>query len=804
MTCPNCSFLNRGNMPFCVNCGSNLPTDISNESGVSSDVESSRTDRMPKGFVNENTVVLPDIPDHKFDENTNYSDDYTKPEINWQNIKTGEVFLSESIMSLVQPKESQFGDFSDSDSEINLNYAPPSEFPDEAGRTILDKSIFDQPTTTLARVFRDDSPTFKPISEISPNYNFSGQSDDYLSQGSLVLNRYLVREKLASGGFGQIYLVSDEKDYLKPLLVLKMIPMEMFSFANSDQTRVKSIYKEWKVVSDTYPDKIVHLLGIRELNVSGSENLCLFMEFMAGGNLHALVKEWQGDNNQLTPVQISQTTNFFKQVCESLYVLHKNELLHRDIKPANILLDGEKEICKLSDFELLQKLNSGEKVEIAGTIEFMSPEAIKGEDLNIASDIFSLGATFYQCLSGKNAFGDSESRAEYTIKVIRENQKPVSLLELNPIIPPELDQIILRCLEYEPENRPSSVKEILRDLDRIGSPLDNASPTILAQLLIEVMSAEDRTFLVKTLKNSNYRSKRELDIHVERDLIEEYCYTVPPDKILADNFTVRQLIHLADILHIKFDDSDTREEIIQGILQEIGFLRGNIEIHGLEAAKLFLENSISDFANAVSINECSGTILSAFTSLEITIDLLIRFYGQLFYGAGFETHLARHANGKKRASTWTFGEKTKILQILNKPPATISERAKSVFKVKLFGNDVFELLKSVSNLRNSLAHQSELKRFNEVRKIGQKFLMEALEAVNKIIGSKNIPRIVQITSLQHDVYGRHFYHGSDDRGRIEKIFTPLPLKLGEIYLFFPLTNPARIDPLIFPYEYNRN
>ena len=64
-------------------------------------------------------------------------------------------------------------------------------------------------------------------------------------------------------------------------------------------------------------------------------------------------------------------------------------------------------------------------------------------------------------------------------------------------------------------------------------------------------------------------------------------------------------------------------------------------------------------------------------------------------------------------------------------------------------------------------------------------------------------KLDRLTSLEHDVFGRHFYYGVDDKGRREKIFHSFPLQLGEIYLFFPLTNPARINPLIVPYEYEK-
>jgi hypothetical protein len=455
----------------------------------------------------------------------------------------------------------------------------------------------------------------------------------------------------------------------------------------------------------------------------------------------------------------------------------------------------------------MHNLQSKELPTPAGTPYFMAPEAF--ENSTIASDIFSLGATFYYCLSGRHASNIFPSLNQYASL---NYESPKSLLEFNSLIPPELDQLILRCLEKNPDDRPANVKEILSDLNRIGnfeevevkqSPLSSSAPLILSKYLIQILPKEDLAFLVKRLKKSGYRSKRDAE-HEESDLIEEYCYSVEPDKILQDNLTTRQLLKLADILELDGDENSTREEIIQNILLEMGFSRGFREVPGLGATRVFLENSFNNFANASTSDECQGMIQSAFSSMEIGIDLLIRFYGQIFHGASFEKILSRHVNGKPKASRWTFGEKIKVLRTLyDSNISHLPERTKGAFKEKFFDKKVFELLEKLSKSRNSLAHQTELKRFSELRKIGQDFLNVALETIQLISESKNVPRAVQIVSIEYDVFGRHFYYGLDDKGRREKIFHSLPLELGEIYLFFPLTNPARINPLIVPYEYDK-
>lgn len=727
----------------------------------------------PKG---EKTLVLKN-------ENSDTPDE-TVPRFNWEEFQTGAVF-----QSIVSPKGQNESDKIDSSRIIS-----PTQFT---------PSVLDSPATI--------------VNELNPQIqqdSYIYTSTSYVGKGTVLGNRYEVKEMLGEGGFGKTYLVTDEEDYLKTEWVLKLLDSKRIPDGDVAKfiQKLKSQYKAWKYFSDTSPDSIVRLLSVRKLIMPwGDETVGLLMEYMPGGDLLDILKVWQPTSNTLLiPSQIDSLLIYFKQICESVLALHSENFLHRDLKPSNIFLADDKKKCKLGDFDLLlnlkqELLNNTVSFEISGTPNFMAPEAFEGKFTEL-SDIFSIGATFYYCLSGRYPF-EGNSIPEMLIKLIS-GTRPKPLSEINPLIPHELDQLILRCLETKPEDRPANVKEILSDLNRIGnfaedvksSPLSNAAPVMLAELLLKVLGKEDRADLIDDLKSTGYRSKREFEVHEEQDLIEEYCYTVPPDQILLERLTKPQLKKLASLLNIDTVKLNSREEIIKVILPEIGFLCGIREVPGIEATRIFLEKSFKNFANINTSNDCIGILNPAFTSIEIFITLLIRFYGQLCYGASFETQLAPQANGKKEK--WTFGEKTKVLKKLSDSISAFPEKAKSVFSKNLFSQEIFNSLKDLSDHRNSWSHhETEPKSFNEMRRIGQEFLTIALQTIKKIKESKNFPRVVQIISSEEDVYGRHFYYGQDDSGRKEKIFTPHPLGLGEIYLFFPLTNPARINPLIFPYEH---
>jgi hypothetical protein len=113
---------------------------------------------------------------------------------------------------------------------------------------------------------------------------------------------------------------------------------------------------------------------------------------------------------------------------------------------------------------------------------------------------------------------------------------------------------------------------------------------------------------------------------------------------------------------------------------------------------------------------------------------------------------------------------------------------------------VFDGLNAIVEARNALAHRGRRDILREAQRIGRDALSTAVDVLAALSENSFMPRVVQILSRQDDVYGRHFYLGRDDRGRSERIFTPLPVKVGQLYLFYALTNPVRIHPFIFPLE----
>jgi hypothetical protein len=407
--------------------------------------------------------------------------------------------------------------------------------------------------------------------------------------------------------------------------------------------------------------------------------------------------------------------------------------------------------------------------------------------------VFALGATLYRLLCGFPA----HERGDLMRDVPRHPS------EVNPIVPPELGHIALRCLEPNPAQRPPSVTDLRHDLIRLGLTGDgaNVAPLNLARILLSHLGKEDIEYLAQSLEKRGFRSSSDVPDRRRTDLVEEYCYTATPHEVLAQNCTGRQLATLAQALGCPGDPGGGREELISEILGALGFLAGPRHVPGVETTRAFLEGQTLDAANATTSDECIGLVHSGLAAVERFVDVLVRFYGQMLYGSGFGAFVSRTARGKP-ADRLTFGEKVHALRELTSsaPSVPVEDRVRQVFRWPLIDAEVLAMLGRLVSERNRLAHRPDMATFHEAQRFSRTVLLVAGEVLERLAQNPYLPRTVQIVARQDDVYGRHFYLGRDDRDHPERIFTPLPLQVGQLYLFYPLTNPARVNPLIFPYE----
>jgi serine/threonine-protein kinase len=155
-------------------------------------------------------------------------------------------------------------------------------------------------------------------------------------------------------------------------------------------------------------------------------------------------------------------------VADTLDYIHRNGVVHRDLKPENIMIDGDDRV-KLIDFGIAgqvgaKRLTFAKLTQVAGTPDYISPEQVKGKRGDGRSDIYALGVMLYEMLTGKTPFPGSNPFAIMNERLLNH---PIPPREVNPEISPELQEVIYRALERDPQNRYSTANEFAWDLEHL-------------------------------------------------------------------------------------------------------------------------------------------------------------------------------------------------------------------------------------------------------------------------------------------------------------------------------------------------
>src|SRR5208282_2533985 len=189
----------------------------------------------------------------------------------------------------------------------------------------------------------------------------------------------------------------------------------------------------------------------------GEDNGVLFlaMEFLEGKSLEKIVQEQ-------TILPIETILPIYDQVCSALDHAHQNKIVHRDIKPANIMI-LQNGLVKVTDFGIAKMMDMGmtQAGQILGTPNYMSPEQVKGRQIDGRSDIFSMGVILYELVTGEKPFG-GQNITTVIYKIINEN--PIPPRELDASIHAGLSYVISKALAKNPDERYQTCKELAEDL----------------------------------------------------------------------------------------------------------------------------------------------------------------------------------------------------------------------------------------------------------------------------------------------------------------------------------------------------
>ncbi len=266
---------------------------------------------------------------------------------------------------------------------------------------------------------------------------------------------------------GEVFLAEDTK--LERKVAIKTLPAKSIDDA---QARRRLLREARAAATLDHPN----ICAIHEVNEDGD---CLFivMQYVQGKTLGEKLLESSLTTDEVLDIGV--------QVAEALSEAHSRGVIHRDIKPQNVIVTPRGQVKVLdfglarmshperpSDPEAKTETQLTEEGYIVGTVAYMSPEQLKGQSVDTRSDIFSLGVLLYECAAGTPPFTGS-SKIEISSKVLQvEPRKPS---ELNPRIPPLLEQIILRAMAKEVKHRYQTVDELLRDLKEVRASMSGAT-----------------------------------------------------------------------------------------------------------------------------------------------------------------------------------------------------------------------------------------------------------------------------------------------------------------------------------------
>ena len=276
------------------------------------------------------------------------------------------------------------------------------------------------------------------------------------------LGSYRLIERLGKGGMGEVWKASHR--LLARPAAIKLLQTN--SGAGEDADAMRRFEREAQVTSQL---RSAHTVELWDFGVAGDGRFYYVMELLDGLDLDALVKRYG-------PVSAERAIFLLRQVCHSLAEAEAHGLVHRDIKPANILMcryGGEHDFIKVLDFGIVKVTHAATRDSIAtqenvlrGTPAFIAPEQVLSAGaIDSRADIYSVGCVAYWLLTGDLVF-----RGDTPIAVMMHHAHttpvPVSQRAELPI-PPELDRLILSCLEKDPAKRPQSARELSRQLAEI-------------------------------------------------------------------------------------------------------------------------------------------------------------------------------------------------------------------------------------------------------------------------------------------------------------------------------------------------
>jgi len=281
----------------------------------------------------------------------------------------------------------------------------------------------------------------------------------------MLTQRYRIVGLLGQGGMGEVYRADDLK--LRQSVALKFLPQALVN----DPRRLERFHNEVRVARQVSHPNVCRVYDIGEID---GEHF-ISMEYVDGEDLASVLRR-MGPPSRDKAIQVA------RQICAGLAAAHDKGVLHRDLKPHNVMIDGRGKV-RITDFGLAGFAEDfaapGAEVG-AGTPLYMAPEQLSGKEVTVRSDIYSLGLVLYKMFTGQAAFKADTREEVRRLRGEASVTHPSSIVE---DIDPAVERVIMRCLENDPRQRPSSALAV-------AAALPGADPLAAALAAGETPSPE--------------------------------------------------------------------------------------------------------------------------------------------------------------------------------------------------------------------------------------------------------------------------------------------------------------------------
>jgi serine/threonine protein kinase len=337
---------------------------------------------------------------------------------------------------------------------------------------------------------------------------------------------YKIIKKLGEGGMGVVYKAEDTK--LSREVAIKILPPHLL-VTEDDRSRFNREAKAAAALNHS------NIATVYEINES-DEKPFIVMEYVEGQTLNHIIEK--------APLKLTDAISITIQIAEGLQAAHKKDIVHRDIKASNILLSTEKQ-AKILDFGLAKTSMSTKLTQMGttiGTVAYMSPEQVRGEEVDHRTDLWSLGVLLYELIAGRLPY-----KAEYDQAIFYsiQNENPDPLTTIRTGVPMALEWIVEKLMAKDPNERYQSANDLIIDLKAVdlnssgfsrisktvtqNAPVKSAlsktnrsgmSSKIFVQVSIVILVALAAGFLGRNLKPQEEKRVRKFEWPEEYERIE--------------------------------------------------------------------------------------------------------------------------------------------------------------------------------------------------------------------------------------------------------------------------------------------